>query len=147
MKYITTQFSKYLDHLKNEITMYTNQSSLWVIKGEIKNSPGNLALHICGNLRHNIGAVIGKTGYKRNRDKEFSENNISTEELLREIQKTTDEIIPIIENLEAERLSETFPDSSHGEKQTINDALVRLAFHMAYHIGQINYHRRILTAD
>jgi len=145
MKYITSQYQKYLDNLKKEISLYQNDSDLWKLTGDLKNTPGNLALHLCGNLKHNIGSVIGKNGYVRNRDLEFSKKNISKQDLLAEIESTTVIVIPILEDLTGERLAEEFPEASHGENQTVYDALIRLALHLGYHVGQINYHRRILT--
>ena len=145
MKYITSQYQKYLDNLKKEISLYQNDSDLWKLTGDLKNTPGNLALHLCGNLKHNIGSVIGKNGYVRNRDLEFSKKNISKQDLLAEIESTTGIVIPILEDLTGERLAEEFPEASHGENQTVYDALIRLALHLGYHVGQINYHRRILT--
>jgi len=145
MKYITSQFQKYLENLKKEISLYQNESDLWKLTGDLNNTPANLAMHLCGNLKHNIGAVIGNNGYVRNRDLEFSVKDINKQEILAEIERTTNVILPILEELKAERMAEQFPESSHGEDQTVYDALIRLAFHLAYHVGQINYHRRILT--
>lgn len=145
MKYITTQYQKYLDNLKNEISQYNNEADLWKLTGDLKNTPGNLALHICGNLKHNIGAVIGKNGYVRQRDLEFSQKGIPKAELIKEIESTTETVLPILDALTDDDLIEPFPEASHGEDQAIYDALVRLALHFGYHVGQINYHRRILT--
>ena len=147
MKYITSQYQKYLESLKKEISLYQNESDLWKLTGDLKNTPGNLALHLCGNLKHNIGSVLGKNGYVRDRDLEFSSKGISKAEILEDIESTTNIIIPILDSLTDDDLIEPFPEASHGEDQAIYDALVRLALHLGYHVGQINYHRRILFAD
>lgn len=144
MKYITAQFSKYLVKLREEISLYKNEANLWKLTPGILNTPGNLALHLCGNLKHNIGAVIGNNGYIRNRDNEFAVKSISKDEIITEIDSTTDTVLPILENLQPEDYIKQFPETSHGEEQTYIDALIRLSFHFAYHVGQINYHRRIL---
>ncbi len=144
MKYITSQFSKYLDKLKVEISLYRNEADLWKLTDDLKNTPANLALHLCGNLKHNIGAIIGNNGYVRERDKEFSASSISKVDILNEIQSTINIVLPILERLSSEDISKQFPETSNGEDQTVYDALIRLAFHFAYHLGQINYHRRIL---
>lgn len=143
MKYITTQYQKYFNNLKNEISQYKIESNIWLLKGDIKNSPGTLTLHLCGNLNHNFGAVLGNNGYVRNRDKEFIDRNISKAELLNLIDETEKTVIPVIESLTPEKMAEQFPEKSHGEDQTVFDAIVRLSFHLAYHTGQINYHRRL----
>ena len=145
MKYITSQFSKYLSKLEVEISLYKNEADLWKLTGDLKNTPGNLALYLCGNLKHNIGAVMGSNGYVRNRDLEFSQTGISKADIISEIRSTAEMIIPILETQDADSLNRDFPEKSHGEDQTYYDALIRLALHFGYHVGQINYHRRILT--
>lgn len=145
MKNIAAQYKKYLEKLREEISLYGNESDLWKLTGDIKNSPANLALHLCGNLKHNFGAVLGNSGYIRNRDAEFTIKGLSRQDILKEITDTTEIVLNILEEMPENRLSEIFPDTSHGEGQTVNDMLIRLAFHLAYHTGQINYHRRILT--
>ncbi len=145
MNYIATQYQKYLDNLNKEISQYQNETDLWKLTGDLKNTPANLALHLCGNLKHNIGSVIGKNGYVRDRDIEFSSKGISKEDILKEIESTTSAVIPILDSLTDDDLIEPFPEASHGEDQTVYDALIRLALHFGYHVGQINYHRRILT--
>jgi len=147
MKYITSQYSKYLESLKKEIALYENESDLWKLWGAINNTPANLAMHICGNLRHNIGAVIGKDGYIRDRGNEFRQKGTAKQAILDEIENTGAIVLPIIESLTPEQLKVEFPETSHGEEQTVYDALIRLAFHLAYHVGQINYHRRLLTVS
>ncbi|MBE2219575.1 MAG: DUF1572 family protein [Ignavibacteria bacterium] len=145
MKYITSQFSKYLVKLEEEISLYNNEDDIWKLTGDLKNTPGNLALHICGNLKHNIGAVMGSNGYVRNRDLEFSQAGVTKADILKEIRSASEMVIPILEAQSDESLRLDFPEKSHGEDQTYYDALIRLALHFAYHVGQINYHRRILT--
>lgn len=145
MKYITGQFSKYLAKLEEEISLFNNEADLWKLTGDLKNTPGNLALHLCGNLKHNIGAVMGSNGYVRNRDLEFSQTGITKADILSEIRSTAEMITPILEAQDEASLSRDFPEKSHGEDQTYYDALIRLALHFGYHVGQINYHRRILT--
>ena len=145
MKYITSQYSKYLAKLEEEISLYNSEADLWKLTGDLKNTPGNLALHLCGNLKHNIGAVMGSNGYVRNRDLEFSQTGISKADIISEIRSTAEMVIPIVETQDADSLSRDFPEKSHGEDQTYYDALIRLALHFGYHVGQINYHRRILT--
>lgn len=144
MKYITKQFSKYLNQLRNEISQYKNESDLWKLTENISNTPANLALHLCGNLNHNIGSVIGNNGYLRNRDLEFSVKGVSREEILKTIDSTAEKVLPILDKLTTDDYTKPFPESSHGEEQSNIDAVTRVALHLAYHIGQINYHRRII---
>ena len=76
-------FVKDLQKLKEEISLYRDEASLWKIEKEIANSAGNLCLHLVGNLKHFIGATMGKTGYVRNREAEFASKNIPQKELVK----------------------------------------------------------------
>lgn len=145
MEYIKEQFSKYLHNLKKEIEQFQSDDEIWSVRGEILNSPGTLALHLCGNLKHNFGAVIGKNGFVRNRDLEFSAHGVPKQKILEEIEETQTMILPVLETLTYEDLQKPFEDSHNDEKQNTAEAIVRLALHFGYHIGQINYYRRNLV--
>jgi len=96
MKEILLQlFQRDLEKLKTEIISYKDEKKMWEVSGDIKNSAGNLCLHLLGNLQHFIGATLGNSGYKRNRDTEFSRKNVPVEE----IQKEIDETIVILKKL------------------------------------------------
>jgi hypothetical protein len=73
-------FLRDLEKLKTEISSFKDESNLWKISGDIKNSAGNLCLHLCENLQHFIGAVLGNSGCVRNRDAEFSRKNVPIRE-------------------------------------------------------------------
>jgi hypothetical protein len=141
---ITEKFITSLNQLKEELSLYKNESDLWIIKGDIKNTPGNLALHLIGNLKHFIGATIGSTGYVRNRDKEFADKNVSRAKLLSE----TDEVIATLKNVlptvKDEDVNKTFPIEFAGKKVLTVEMLFQLYGHFNYHLGQINYHRRLV---
>ena len=136
-----------VDQLKKEITSYANEKDLWKISGEIKNSGGNLCLHLCGNLQHFIGSVIGTSGYIRERDKEFSKKNISVPELVNEIDVTVNIVKKVLSQLKDEDLATIFPSPTFGKDNlTISYVLMQVALHLNYHLGQINYHRRMIGA-
>jgi len=109
-----------------------------------KNSPANLALHLCGNLKHNFGAVIGGNGFRRNRDLEFSAKGLSRKDITSDIDGTLKMITPVLEKLSSEDLLKPYPDTSMGEGETIGSVIIRIGIHLGYHLGQINYHRRLL---
>lgn len=142
-------FERELNKLIEEIKLYPNEESIWKKAKGIQNSGGNLCLHICGNLQHFIGDVLGNTGYKRNRDKEFSDTNIPASELIKEVQKTIKAVVTTLKvnkeiNLEEEYTA--IPAHVLGkEKLTKGFFLMHLISHMDYHIGQINYHRRMIS--
>ena len=78
-------YERDLDKLKTEIGLYADEADLWKTSGEITNSAGNLMLHLIGNLKHFFGAVLGETGFVRDRDKEFSDGGVSRAEMLVEV--------------------------------------------------------------
>jgi uncharacterized damage-inducible protein DinB len=133
-----------LDLLAQEITSYPTEASLWVIAGDIKNSGGNLCLHLCGNLQHFIGTVLGKTNYVRNREAEFADKDIPKATLLKQIQDTKN-AMSILTQLDPLQLQETYPIQVFNEPMTTEYFLIHLLAHLTYHRGQINYHRRLLA--
>jgi len=144
-------FLKDLEKLKTEITSFKDEKNLWKISGEIKNSAGNLCLHLCGNLQHFIGAVLGNTGYVRNRDAEFSRKDVPIREpalpagrLVAEIQLTMKVVQKALAELNEDDLQKTYPISVLGFEMTTEFFLIHLTTHLNYHLGQINYHRRLL---
>jgi len=137
-------FDRDLNKLKDEISAYKDEKKLWIISGEVKNSGGNLCLHICGNLQHFIGATIGNSGYVRNRDAEFGTKDTPKSELLKEIDKTIAAVEKALNELKEEKLNEIFPINVFGYEMTTEFFLVHLISHLSYHLGQVNYHRRLL---
>ena len=137
-------FKRDLEKLKQEIASYRDENNLWVVDKSIANSSGNLCLHLVGNLNTYIGEEIGKTGYVRNRDLEFSLKNIPQLQLVKMIEDT----IAVVENglnkLNENDLEKEYPLLVFKEKTSIGYFLIHLAVHLGYHLGQVNYHRRLL---
>ena len=142
-------FERELNKFIEEIKLYTTEQAIWKTTAGIKNSGGNLCLHVCGNLQHFIGTVIGNSGYVRNRDGEFSVTNIPSAELIKEIQKTIAIVVSTLESTAEIDLEEEYtgmPAHILGkEKLTKGFFLMHLISHMDYHLGQINYHRRMMS--
>lgn len=137
-------FLRDLEKLKTEISSYKDEKNLWKISGDIKNYAGNLCLHICGNLQHFIGSVLGNSDYIRNRDAEFSRKNVPLQELVNEIELTAKIVEKTLKELKEEELTKTFPINVFGYEMTTEYFLVHLVGHLNYHLGQINYHRRLM---
>jgi len=133
--------------LKTEIESYKDESALWRIEKRIANSGGNLCLHLIGNLNTYIGAILGQTGYVRDRDAEFSLKNIPRKELIQKIEDTIQVIDRVLPTLTPEQLEKEYPIIVLKEPTTTEFFLVHLAAHLTYHLGQINYHRRLLDGD
>ena len=137
-------FERDLNLLRKEIASYSKEESIWEISDDIKNSGGNLCLHLCGNLQHFIGATLGQTGYVRERDKEFADRNIPKEKLLAEIDTVIAIVKNVLSNLNDDDLPKEFPIDFLGKRRSIMEMLFQLIAHFNYHLGQINYHRRMI---
>jgi hypothetical protein len=132
--------------LEKEIALYPSDQLVWATTGAIKNSAGNLSLHLCGNLQHYIGAVLGHSGYIRNRDNEFAAHGIPRIELLNEISKTKNSVALALGSLQQNVLSMPYPEEVFKVPMTTEYFLIHLTSHLGYHLGQINYHRRMMQS-
>jgi hypothetical protein len=137
-------YNRELDKLASEIEHYQHEASLWKVAPQVSNCGGNLCLHLIGNLHHFIGRHIGNTGYIRKRDEEFSTKNTPKATLLSEISIVKQTVITSLENFPVEKLHENYAIEKNGEIVTNDFMLLHLLTHLSYHIGQINYHRRLL---
>lgn len=142
---LTGIFERDLKKLITEINLYPDEANLWIIKEGISNSAGNLCLHLTGNLNHFIGATLGNTGYVRHRDDEFSLKNIPRQDLILNIENCILIINAALNELPEADLEKDFPLEVFGGKIKTEFMLVHLATHLSYHLGQINYHRRLLV--
>ncbi len=126
----------------------TPDELLWKPMPGITNPVGTLAYHLCGNLRHFIGGILGGSGYVRNREAEFAHQPLSKEVLLLEIEKTIEEVNHALQQLSAEDLSREMPDTPpHHKGRSVGYFLIQLCCHFARHSGQLNYLRRLLISE
>ncbi|MEO8146355.1 MAG: DUF1572 family protein [Bacteroidia bacterium] len=138
-------YERDLLQLQKEIESYEDESQIWMVKDGISNSAGNLCLHLCGNLKHFIGATLGHTGYVRNRDAEFELKDIPRHALIADIESTIEAVNKSLTNLSELDFFKKFPLEKHGRVVTTDFMLLHLLGHLSYHIGQINYHRRLVS--
>lgn len=141
---LQTLFTRDLNQLKKEIEAYQNEENIWKIDKNILNSAGNLALHLVGNINHFIGSILGNSGYVRNRELEFSLKNVPRTELIEKIEKTIEVVHSSLNQLSEEDLKKEYPIEALGYPMTTEYFLIHLFGHLSYHLGQINYHRRLL---
>lgn len=141
---LITLFERDLNKLKEELWAYQSEENIWKVEGNIANSAGNLVLHLIGNLNTYIGAEIGKTGYVRNRPLEFSDKNVPRTKLLKELDDTIQVIKEALPRLSAEDFEKEYPILVFDKKTSTEYFLTHLVAHLAYHLGQVNYHRRLL---
>ena len=134
-----------LSTLRREIEAYPDERDLWREVPGLPNVAGTLALHLAGNIQHFFGAQLGGTGYRRDRPAEFARRNVSRAELLAEVEGARRAIRAALDKLPESRLSADFPEPIAGSTFETGEYLFHLATHFAYHLGQLDYHRRMVT--
>ncbi|EPR71930.1 hypothetical protein ADIWIN_3128 [Winogradskyella psychrotolerans RS-3] len=137
-------FKRDLNKLIEEIELYKTDSHIWKIEGSVTNSAGSLCLHLIGNINHFIGSVLGNTGYVRQRDLEFSLKDVPKSELIKQIEDTLLAVERTLKIVTPEDLQKEYQLQVFKEPMTTEYFLVHLSTHLAYHLGQINFHRRLL---
>ena len=146
MEALTKLFKRDLARMYREISSYKNEEDLWLVPEGISNCSGNLALHICGNLQHFVGSVLGNTGYVRKRDNEFNDKNIPKAEVLQGLSDASELVEKVFAQLSADDLAKDYPREVMNQVFSTEAFLLHLYGHLNYHLGQINYHRRLLTS-
>lgn len=130
-----------------EIEAFPDDATLWRTVPGISNSAGNLALHVAGNLRHFVGAVLGGTGYQRHRDAEFAQRSGTRAEVAALLEAAAAEVEAGLEALTAEGLALPYPQELLGHRPPTGRFLLHLSTHLAFHLGQAGYLRRVLTGE
>ena len=138
-------YDRELKKLIEELKAYPDQSKMWIVDKEIHNSAGNLALHLIGNLKHFIGAILGKSGFVRKRDLEFSDKDVPRKKLIKHIEETRKVVKEVLQGLTEDDLTAVYPVNLFDKPQSASLYLVHFYGHLNYHLGQINYHRRLVT--
>jgi len=138
-------YDRELKRLIEELKAYPDETKMWIVDKEINNSAGNLALHLVGNLRHFIGAILGNSGFVRKRDLEFSDKNVPRKKLIKDIEETRKVVREVLQELTEDDLSAAYPANLFDKPQSASHYLVHFYGHLNYHLGQINYHRRLLA--
>jgi hypothetical protein len=130
--------------LIEEVNLFNNEEDLWRTQGSVKNSCGNLVLHIIGGLNYRIGTTLANTGYVRDRDQEFTKKGVARKELVAGLEALIPMINKTLNALTAEEMETEFPVFFDKPNTSVSYVLVQLSLHLNYHLGQVNYLRRIL---
>ena len=144
-KVLTELYERDLNKLREEIASYKDEADLWKLTDGISNSGGNLCLHLTGNLKHFFGAVLGENGYVRDRDLEFADKNVARSQMLADIDVTKNVVLSTLAALTEEDLDKVYPIEVFGKPMTTGFFVAHLSTHFNYHLGQINYHRRLVA--
>jgi uncharacterized damage-inducible protein DinB len=144
---VQTLILRELRAVRREIEAYPDDASVWRPVPGLPNTGGTLALHLAGNLQHFFGAILGRDGYKRDREAEFSRRDVSRTELLAGIDAAMASVDRAMQNLTDDALTATYPEPIASKKFSTGVWLLHLVSHLGYHLGQIDYHRRAVTGD
>lgn len=144
LKELNQLFQRDLEKLGQELEAYRDEANVWIVEREIANSAGNLALHLFGNLRYFIGLDLGAIPYQRNREREFGATGEPKSALLKELEEVKKIVSTALLNLDSSRLGDKSLHDFFGHQMSIGFFLIHLYGHLNYHLGQINYHRRLL---
>lgn len=131
--------------LGREVAAYPSDSALWQAVPGITNTGGTLALHLVGNLQHFIGAVLGGSAFKRDREAEFARRDATRAELGAEVERAIAAVEQTLPRLTAAQLAAEYPLEVGGRRLPTARFLAHLGSHLAYHLGQLDYHRRIVA--
>jgi uncharacterized damage-inducible protein DinB len=140
-------FVRELETVQREVEMCPDDAALWQTQPGVANSVGNLGAHLAGNVQHFIGAVLGKSGYVRNRDFEFSRREGTRAEIVADLQAAIDAVKKYLPALSDADLEREYPEAVGGVKMRTSLFLMHLASHAAFHMGQADYLRRIANND
>lgn len=132
---------------RRELELFPDPSSLWAVPPGVSNSAANLALHVAGNLQHFVGAVLGGSGYLRDREAEFARRDGSLEELLEELARAEEAVVSVLPRLDAAALAAPYPAAPGGVQVSTGTCLLQLSAHLAFHLGQAGILRRALTGS
>lgn len=133
--------------LRREVEAYPDDGSLWRRVPGISNVGGTLVLHLTGNLQHYLGARLGGTSYIRDRNAEFARRDVPRSELLHEIEGARAAVQAAVSRIAERELSAEFPETVGGVRVQAGEYLMHLSTHFAYHLGQLDYHRRVVTGS
>lgn len=144
---LATTIARELRAVRREVAAYPDDDALWRALPGVPNAGGTLALHLAGNLRHYVGAALGGTGYVRDRPREFAARGVPRAEVLAQLDAALADVTRVLPALDAAALAAEYPERFGGEAFTTAEFLVHVGAHLAYHLGQLDYHRRAVTGD
>ena len=141
---LATFYERDLRKLIEEVNLFKREENLWKTVGTLKNSSGNLVLHIIGGTNYLIGAQLAGTGYMRNRDAEFILKDVPRNDLVMQLEALIPMLTKTLGTLTPDQMEEEYPLIFDGMKRSKSYVLVQLLAHLNYHLGQVNYLRRVL---
>jgi uncharacterized damage-inducible protein DinB len=147
LEYLHRTIPRDLQTFQREIELFPSDDAVWQTVPGITNPAGTLALHVCGNLRHYLGAVLGSSGYVRDRDAEFRLRGVPRRDLVENLVGAREVVIRTLQTLSPETLQSAYPEPLGGVTLRTDWFLLHLGTHLAFHLGQAGYLRRMITGD
>ena len=144
-KILAANYERDLRKLIEEVNLFEDEESIWRIQGAVRNSAGNLVLHLLGGLNHLIGATIANTGYVRDRNQEFMLKGVARKELVPQLEALIETINKTLNGLTLEDMEAPYPILFDEPGTSVQYVLIQLLAHLNYHLGQVNYLRRLLN--
>ena len=133
--------------LKRQLEAYADETEMWDTPNGVSNSAGNLAMHVAGNIQHFIGMQLGGSSYQRDREAEFASRHVPRAELLRLVDASIAAVQRALPAMDDEAMEKPYGLKIGDTTLTTGDFLLHLASHLTYHLGQIDYHRRVVTGE
>jgi hypothetical protein len=141
--YLAELFVRDLTKLRDEVKKFKDSDNVWRKEDGISNTAGTLVVHLVGSLNYTIGELIGHNGYVRDRVKEFTAIDVPQDELIVAIEKLIAVVQKSLTDISQQTLDADYPLDVFGKKSTAF-YLSNFYGHLNYHLGQVNYLRRML---
>jgi uncharacterized damage-inducible protein DinB len=147
LEYLHRTIPRDLQTFQREIELFPSDEAVWQTVPGIANPAGTLALHVCGNLRHYVGAILGGSGYVRDRDAEFRLRGAPRRELVENLVGAREVVTRTLRTLSPETLQAVYPEPMGDVTLRTDWFLLHLGTHLAFHLGQAGYLRRMITGS
>ncbi len=147
VQWLSLVYCRELDDLAKELDLFADESQIWATVPGVSNYAGTIALHLCGNMQHFVGAKLGGSGYVRDREREFAARGVSRADLKAEIARAREAVMSTMAALPEAQLAEVCLFVPNGMRLPTGLFLLHLATHLSFHIGQAGYLRRALTGE
>jgi len=138
-------FHRDITRLLQEVRAFPETAALWKTAPGVANAAGTLVLHLEGNLREYVGRQLGAIAYARDRPREFSARDVALDELVRRVEAVREMVPTVVRAIPDARLAAPYPEPYDGAVLSTQMFLIHLLTHLDYHLGQIDYLRRITT--
>jgi uncharacterized damage-inducible protein DinB len=123
----------------HELAVPLTETRFWRKPLPFGNSFGHLVLHLTGNLNYYIGAQMAKTGYVRDRPREFTDPNPPSKD--EALKRFDDAVAMVVRTVQSQSAQDWAADYSGVGANALNrlDMVMQCAAHMQHHIGQMIY--------